>query len=241
MLTCTGPRCSGERCREAESIPWCAIHVSFVPSSSVQALVPTGDARVIAGEVVPCCDPRCGAEDNCAAVRPAAAVLAAAAGVAATDEPSAAAGPAGPFVGSEAEFCVSRTSSDAAPPLPETVLALALVLLLGPASGDEAPLTDAAGVLWAAAAACIPASALANACSRSVRALDTGSPAECPVEGALGSAVLESVLGLPPASSAVALPSTGAAASDWASAAEKSLFPAAAGVAPDEAPWAEPA
>src|SRR5512146_3279119 len=148
MLTCTGPRCSGESCREADSIPWCAIQVSLVPSSSVQALVPTGDARAIPVEIAFCGDPGCAAEDNwAAAVSPAAAVLAVAAGGPAV-EPPAAAGLEAPRLVSEAGFWVSSASSAAAPLLPEGPIALPTVA--------EVLVVDAAGAPDTAAAACIP-------------------------------------------------------------------------------------
>jgi hypothetical protein len=43
MRTSTGPMCSGETCREADCTPWLAIQVTFPPTSSLNAVVPTGE------------------------------------------------------------------------------------------------------------------------------------------------------------------------------------------------------
>src|SRR5579872_7285869 len=94
MLTCNGPRCSGESCREADSIPWWAIQVILVPSSSVQALVPTCEASDRLEEsATPCCDPACGVVGRwVAAASAAAAAPAVAVGAAGVPEPPAGAG-----------------------------------------------------------------------------------------------------------------------------------------------------
>src|SRR5690348_691024 len=82
MVTCTGPRCSGDRCSEADSIPWWAIHVTLVPSSSVHALEPTGELTVIVvASDLACCDAVEGVEVSWGTVSAAAAAVAAGAGV----------------------------------------------------------------------------------------------------------------------------------------------------------------
>ncbi len=43
IRTSTGPMCSGEICREADCSRWLAIHVTFPPTSSLKAAVPTGE------------------------------------------------------------------------------------------------------------------------------------------------------------------------------------------------------
>ena len=130
-----------------------------------------------------------------------------------------------PVPESEMRFCVSKVLSAAA------LLWLSPIAL--PAADDEeALLVGEAGAPGTAAGAGIAAaSAPASACSRKANALATWSAADCLAAGWLG----------PPASDAwdfaagasvAAAPSAGVAASDWASAAEKSLVSAAAAVVP---------
>src|SRR5215469_4134208 len=259
MVTCNGPRCSGESCREADSIPWCAIQVSLVPSSSVQALVPTGAASVMREEsIAPCCAPRCDPEDSWAAAVSAAAAVFAAPVDAAVDTPAVCAafapalglGPPAlesgpPALGSEAPpMGLAAPPLGSAPGFWASKALSAVALLLPPASGAPrvaAELLVGAPDAFAVAVDAAPANAPASACSKRVRALDTGSAAECFAGGALEPSAVESAVALPADVLVGAAPSVGVAASDWARAAEKSLAAAAACAAtPCVAAWAAP-
>lgn len=212
-------------------MPCCAIQVSLVPSSSLQALVPTWEASVMLEEsTVRCCDPRCDAVGNCAAaVRAAAAAVAVAGGAAAVDEPPAGAEPGLelPVPGSEVRFWVSKLLRAAAllwpgpiaPPAVEEELLVGAAVAAGATAGEDI------------AAAIAPASA----CSKNASALEAGSAVGCLAAGGLDPSV-SGAWDLGPEASVAVAPSdgvaAGVAASDWASAAEKSVVSAAAAVVP---------
>lgn len=222
MVTCKGPRCSGESCREADWIPWLAIHVTLVPSSSVHALEPTGELTVITVGSAFACDPIADPAVSWAAVSAAAAAVAVAGGVAGAVEPAVAVEVAA--FGSVARLWPSRVSSTLA------VLVLVPVPVPTLLPCDEAPLADTVDVadvpdgveavplVGVGIAATAPANAPLNAFSRSVRAVDTGSAPECLPDGS----VADLLLPLAGAALVAAVPSAGVAASDWASALEKS-------------------
>ena len=151
-----------------------------MPSSSVQALVPTCEATVICAEsavgwcIAACADPA----NWVAAARAMAVVPAVTDGAGAPEEPGAAAASAAPVL--------SKVSSAVAPPL---VAAPVLVAMgTAPLSDEEdVPPVDAAGALVTGGAVGTPIRALASACSRSVRA-DEGLPVpDAFVEGSLES------------------------------------------------------
>jgi hypothetical protein len=171
----------------------------------------------------PCCDPICDAAGNCAAaVNAAAAAVAVAGGAAGVGALPGDAGLELPVPESEMRFCVSKVLSAAA------LLWSAAIALL---PVEEVLLVGAAGAPGAAAGAGIAAaSAPASACSRNASALDAGSAADCLADAWLD-AFASGAWDLPAEASVAAVPSGGVAASDWASAAEKSLVSVAAAAA----------
>src|SRR6185437_1371713 len=206
MVTCSGPRCSGESCKEADWIPWCAIHVTLAPSSSVQALEPTGELRAIVELSDARADPTWGGAINWAAVSAAVAATAVGAAVGAVDGPSFEAAVDGLAFGSAARFSVSREPSKA--PLPASLPPLPRAAMVAPGRpfDDEPSPADADGGADAEAAA--------SALSRGVSALDTGSEAPCFAAGSLGSPASEAALAFAAAVLAGTAPADGVAASD---------------------------
>src|SRR6185437_12284250 len=222
-VTCSGPRCSGESCREADWIPWCAIHVTLAPSSSVQALEPTGELRAIVELSDARADPTWGGAINWAAVSAAVAATAVGAAVGAVDGPLFEAAVDGLAFGSAARFSVSREPSKA--PLPASLPPLPRAAMVAPGRpfADEPSPADADGGADAEAAVgaaaggpptSAPASAAASALSRGVSALDTGSEAPCFAAGWLGSSASEAALAFAAAVLAGTAAADGVAASD---------------------------
>lgn len=223
--------------------------MTLVPSSSVQALEPTGALTVIAaGSDFPCCDPTADPAVSCAAVSAAAAAVAADSGAACAGDP-----PGGPEVavaafGSVARLWPSRESSAfvvllaaakrlscAEVPLADAVdvedvvvdvadVADVADVVDAAAEADVADAVDAAAAVGVGTAATAPANAPLSAFSRSARALDTGSASECLPEASLDASV-EDLLPFVGAALVDTAPSAGGVASDWANAAEKPSSP----------------